>query len=86
MVYTNSNDIYSSQYDVYRDTMITYAKELSAINAKVEGAFIVGHEIRENGVTVVTYGNGVKIYVNYGSQAADADGYTIDGMSYKVVE
>jgi len=86
LVYTNSNDVYSSQYEVYRDTMISYAKELSAVSAKVEGAFIVSHEIRGNKVTVVTYDNGVKIYVNYGSQAADADGYTIDGMSYKVVE
>lgn len=85
LVYTNSNEIYSSQYDVYRNTMIAYAKELSAINEKVDGAFIVGHEIMENGVTVVTYGNGVKIYLNYGSKEAQADGYTIQGMSYKVV-
>ena len=86
LVYTNSNDIYSSQYEVFRDTMISYGKELSAVWGKVEGALIVGHEIRDNSVTVVTYDNGVKIYVNYGSQAADADGYVIDGMSYKVVE
>ena len=86
LVNTNSSDIYSSQYDVYRDTMITYAKELAEINAKVEGAYIVGHEIRENNVTVVTYGNGVKIYLNYGSSTAQADGYTIEGMSIKVVE
>lgn len=86
LVNTNSSDIYSSQYDVYRDTMIAYARELAEINAKVEGAYIVGHEIRENNVTVVTYGNGVKIYLNYGSSAVQTDGYTIEGMSIKVVE
>ncbi len=86
LVNTNSSDIYSSQYDVYRDTMIAYAEELAEINAKVEGAYIVGHEIRGNGVTVVTYGNGVKIYLNYGNAEAQADGYTIEGMSIKVVE
>lgn len=86
LVNTNSSDIYSSQYDVYRSTMITYADELAEINAKVEGAYIVGHEIRENNVTVVTYGNGVKIYLNYGDTEAQADGYTIEGMSIKVVE
>ncbi len=42
LVNTNSSDIYSSQYDVYRDTMIAYARELAEINAKVEGAYIVG--------------------------------------------
>ena len=86
LVNTNSSDIYSSQYDVYRDTMIAYARELAEINAKVEGAYIVGHEIRENNVTVVTYGNGAKIYLNYGSSAVQTDGYTIEGMSIKVVE
>ncbi len=86
LVNTNSSDIYSSQYDVYRDTMIAYARELAEINAKVEGAYIVSHEIRENNVTVVTYGNGVKIYLNYGSSAVQTDGYTIEGMSIKVVE
>ncbi len=86
LVNTNSSDIYSSQYEVYRDTMITYAQELSSINEKVEGAYITGHEIRDNGVTVVTYGNGVKIYLNYGNDQAQADGYTIEGMSIKVVD
>lgn len=46
----------------------------------------MSHEIRENNVTVVTYGNGVKIYLNYGSSAVQTDGYTIEGMSIKVVE
>lgn len=86
LINTNSSDIYSSQYEVYRDTMVTYARELAAINEKVEGAYIVGHEIRDNRVTVVTYGNGVKIYLNYGSDEAQADGHTIEGMSIKVVE
>lgn len=86
LVYTNSNDIYSSQYDVYRNTMIEYARELADVNGKVDGAFIVGHQITEDGIVVVTYGNGVKIYLNYGSSDALADGYTIEGMSYKVVE
>lgn len=86
LVNTNSSDVYSSQYEVYRDTIIAYTQELAAINKKVEGEYIVGHEIRDNKVTVVTYGNGVKIYLNYGSTNAQADGYTIEGMSIKVVD
>lgn len=86
LIYTNSSDIYSSQYSVYRDTVISYAGELKTLNEKVRGAFITGHEIRDNKITVVTYDNGVKIYLNYGSSEAKADGYTIEAMSYKVVE
>lgn len=86
LIYTNSCDIYSSQYSVYRDTILEYAEALGALNEKVQGAFITGHEIRDNKITVVTYDNGVKVYLNYGDTAAQADGCTIEAMSYKVVE
>lgn len=86
LIYTNSSDIYSSEYDVYRDTIISYAKELEAVHESTKGAYIVGHEIRENGVTVVTYDNGVKIYLNYSSETQSADGHTLEGMTYEVVE
>lgn len=86
LIYTNSSDIYSSEYSVYRDTIISYAKELEAVHEKTAGAYIVGHEIRENGVTVVTYDNGVKIYLNYSSETQSADGHTLEGMTYEVVE
>ena len=33
---------------------------------------------------VVTYSNGVKVYINYGAQTADVDGVTIKSMSYEV--
>lgn len=86
LIYTNSSDIYSSEYDVYRDTIISYTKELEAVHESTKGAYIVGHEIRENGVTVVTYDNGVKIYLNYSSETQSADGHTLEGMTYEVVE
>lgn len=86
LIYTNSSDIYSSEYDVYRDTIISYTKELEAVYESTKGAYIVGHEIRENGVTVVTYNNGVKIYLNYSSETQSADGHTLEGMTYEVVE
>ena len=86
LIYTNSNDIYSSEYSVFRDTILEYAEELREVNAKVEGAYITGHEIREDGITIVTYDNGVKIYLNYSSTQKTVDGHTLEGMSYKVVE
>lgn len=84
LIYTNSSDIYSSEYSVYRDDIISYTKELAAVHEQTVGASIVGHEIREGGITVVTYDNGVKIYLNYSSEKQSADGYTLEGMSYLV--
>ena len=86
LIYTNSSDIYSSEYRVYRDTILSYTKELAAVYEKTEGACIVGHEILGNGITVVTYDNGVKIYLNYSAEAQNADGHTLEGMTYEVVE
>jgi hypothetical protein len=84
LIYTNSSDIYSSQYSVYKDTIIEYTEALEALNEKVEGCYITGHEINDNGVTVVTYDNGVKVYVNYSSAEQTVDGVTIPSMSYEV--
>ena len=85
LIYTNSSDIYSSQYDVYKDEIIAYTNELKAVNEKVAGATIIGHEILSNGVRLVTYSNGVQIYLNYSSAAQTVDGVSIETMSYKVV-
>lgn len=85
LIYTNSCDIYSSEYDVYKDTIISYSKELSELNELVKGAFISAHDIFENAVTRVTYDNGVKIYINYSTDTQTVDGLTLESQTYKVV-
>lgn len=85
LINTNSSDIYSSQYDVYKDEIVQYTTELKAVNEAVAGAVITGHELLANNVRIVTYSNGVKIYLNYGNAAQTVDGVSIDTMSYKVV-
>lgn len=84
LIYTNSCDVYSSQYNVYKNEIVTYTKELQALSGKVAGSFIKGHDILDNGVTVVTYDNGVKVYVNYSATEQTVDGVTISSMSYEV--
>ncbi|MBD5493217.1 MAG: hypothetical protein HDR12_02225 [Lachnospiraceae bacterium] len=84
LIYTNSCDIYSSEYDVYKSTIAEYSQALKELNDKVSGAFIINHEIMDNGVNVVTYSNGVTVYVNYNSYAETVNGHTIDAMSYEV--
>ncbi len=85
LIYTNSSDIYSSQYDVYRDEIIEYATELKAVNEIIGSANIVKHEIYDNGVREVVYSNGVTVYLNYNNAAQVQNGVSIDAMSYKVV-
>ena len=69
---------------MYRDQIISYYNELKEINAKVAGSMITDHKIADNGVTIVTYDNGVKIYVNYTETDATVDGVAVPALSYAI--
>ena len=81
LIYTNSNDIYSSQYSTYADRIEEYTKELKSINDKVKDATITSHDIFGSAVRVI-YSNGVKIYVNYGETEVSVDGIVLAPMTY----
>ena len=85
LIYTNSSDIYSSQYSAYADTIEEISKELKGINDKVKGSVISSHDIF-GAVTVVGYSNGVRIYINYGEDTEEIDGITLEPMSYRLVD
>ncbi len=86
LIYTNSSDLYSTEYSTYKDTIIEYDTELRAVAERVSGAMIIEHERLDNGVVAVTYDNGVVIYVNYSENDQTANGVTVPAMSYKVGE
>lgn len=86
LIYTNSSDLYSTEYKTYRDTIVEYDRALRLVQNAVDGATIVNHEKLDNGVTRVTYSNGVRVYVNYSEKDVSIDGYTVEALSYKVGE
>lgn len=81
---TNSNWIYSSEYDKYEEQIIDYYNELKAVNDKVKGEYIVNHEKLDSNVSITTYSNGVKVYVNFSDVDVTVDGMTIEAESYSV--
>ncbi len=83
LYYTNSNDLYSSQYNVYKDTMIEYYKVLKEFNSHVAGATIDSHRI-EGKLVTVGYSNGVTVTVDYSSYAFTVAKNGSVVMSYKV--
>lgn len=86
LLYTNSSDLYTSKYEVYRPEIIRYYQELKELNDKVKDAYITNRVRCEDGVVEVTYSNAVKVYVNYNSETVIHDGMTLEGMSYKAGE
>lgn len=86
LIYTNSADIYSSKYSIYKNDIIEYSKTMKEVNDAVQDAFIIGHQRLDSGVTVVSYDNGINVYINYSEEDKVVDGYTVEAMSYKVGE
>ncbi len=86
LIYTNSSDLYSTEFATYADTVVQYDEELRELADLTDGAYMTKHEILESGVRKVTYDNGVLIYVNYNDEDITVDGVTVGAMSYKVGE
>ncbi len=84
LIYTNSGDVYSSEYSSYKETIRQYDEQLGELNEMLADAQIIEHEILGNGITKVTYSNGIKVYINYSREEAEADGITVGAMSYEV--
>lgn len=84
LIYTNSSDVYTSQYAVYRGQILSYYDELRQISGLTKNSMIANHEISDTGVTIVTYDNGVKLYINYNETEREADGVTVPALSYVI--
>ena len=82
---TNSSDIYSSSFELYRDTILTWYRDLAEVHRLTDGQSIVNHQMSGD-VTKVTWSGGTVVYVNFGETAAEMDGVALDALSYKVVE
>ena len=80
---TGVSSMYSTTYDSWKDYALEIYNETNAALSQVNGAYITKHEVRD-GATVVTYSNGKKIYINYGSKAVTVDGITVEPKNYVI--
>ncbi len=81
---TNSADIYSSRWDLYRVTVAMWYRELAPLHELIDGASITAHDVVGD-MTRVTWDNGVKVYINYGDDAGELDGVALESMTWKAV-
>jgi hypothetical protein len=63
-----------------KELIAEYQTSMAGLNAQE----IVGHEALTADVSVTTYANGVKVYVNYGTDDWEADGVAVPSRSYFV--
>ncbi|MBQ8201052.1 MAG: hypothetical protein IJZ74_04715 [Clostridia bacterium] len=79
------SEYYGADVSIIYDDMINVVK---AYNQALSGTFnqkMTGHE-RIGDVTITTYENGIRVYVNYGYEEASVDGVTIPARSYTAKE
>lgn len=84
MKYTALNRLYATTVANWTDTAAEQYAYLNAALASVSGAQMVKHTILSDTLRSVEYDNGVTIYINYGSQDAQADGGTVPAKAYLV--
>ncbi|MHB1452600.1 MAG: DUF5696 domain-containing protein [Saccharofermentanales bacterium] len=80
------DDMKSADYSDWIDTAIQYSKELNALYDKTEDSDVRSHSIVASGVSLLSWENGLEVYINYNKESVSVDGNTIEGEGYLVLE
>lgn len=86
LINTEYNELYSSMYTDWKQEIIDACGQIEAALGKVQDAMIVSHDRLAEGLYRVTYDNGVRVYVNYNSEPAKADGVSVGAQGWEVVQ
>lgn len=83
---TMQNGRFAAQFSIWQDEIGKYYEQYNSFYQKVKNASITDHQILDNaGLTrIVTYSNGVKVYLNYGDEEAAISGVKVAAQSFVV--
>nr|MDA3931550.1 DUF5696 domain-containing protein [Mycoplasmatota bacterium] len=81
---TDLESFYTSQFDVWNQTIIEEYEWINQALTYVQGEEIISREIPDEGIAVIGYSNGVEIIVNYTNNSYNYDGQTVQPMDYWV--
>ena len=85
LLYTDDEELYATSYVSLKDNIKEWYQKSSEVIKAVENSPIIDHEY-ENNIAVTKYENGVKVYVNYGSDEVNIDGLNISSEDFLVVK
>lgn len=78
-------EYYGSDYDAWKDRMVEYYTRYNEELGHVFNQEMVDHKNLSGTLSVTTYADGTKVYVNYDFEDVTADGHTIPARDYLVV-
>lgn len=82
---TAMSDYFSLCFDDWEENILSVYGQLNEALGKLDGCSISEHLVLSDGVVRVTYSNGTRIYINYLSEKAVADGVTVPAQMFTVV-
>ena len=84
MKYSGLNSLYTTTFSVWQDQAAQVYQQVNECLRQVSGATVESHRIISEEIRVVSYSNGVTIYINYGTQDVTVDGVTVPALGYAV--
>lgn len=84
--HTNSNDVYTSAYKDWRDSMTETYRILDEALKPTIGAKMQNHERLSDGLVKVSYDNGVEVLVNYTNRDYQWKGVSVPPKGFQVIE
>ncbi len=85
MKYTGLNKYYATTFASWADEAVENYQFVNGALSLVSGAQMTAHESLSDTLKKIGYSNGVVIYVNYGTQEAQVDGFTVPAADYLVM-
>ncbi|HKL79257.1 MAG TPA: DUF5696 domain-containing protein [Mobilitalea sp.] len=84
MKYTGLHKYYSTRYDIWKEVAVNMYRDVNAALSRVSGETMIDYKIIKEGVSKVTYSNGIIFYINYLKEDVTVDGVTIPAKDYEV--
>ena len=83
---TEQENLFAVDYSYWKDSVPEFYTEYENFYESVKGATIESHELyeRDDNLRIVTYSNGVKVYINYGDEVAEIEGVSVDALDYQI--
>ena len=83
---TNSSLIYSGEYSVFKEQILSYSEQLGEVFTRLSTARMLSHAILAQDVVCVTYDSGAKLIVNTSKAPYDYKGTQIPAMDYLFID
>lgn len=86
MLETASGWLYTSEYRMWKDSIISEYTSMNEVLKEVYGQSIIAREVLEDGVVKVTYSNGMDIIINYMDVAYETSAIEVEANSYLLIK